>query len=108
RLWKGLSSRHQIARFHARYSQGRPPLAVRALLKLYPARQDVSLMTDRLRAVFVLPNCRAPDLSRYRRRTSAACPGSRMRPIAVGVAVLLSGCAMGPDAVLPTTPERSE
>jgi hypothetical protein len=38
-------------------------------------------MTDRLRAVFVLPNCRAPDLSRYRRRTSAACPGSRMRPI---------------------------
>ena len=43
-----------------------PPLAVRALLKLYPARQDVSLMTDRLRAVFVLPNCRAPDLSRYR------------------------------------------
>ena len=65
-------------------------------------------MTDRLRAVFVLPNCRAPDLSRYRRRTSAACPGSRMRPIAVGVAVLLSGCAMGPDAVLRTTPERSD
>jgi hypothetical protein len=31
-----------------------------------------------------------------------------MRLVAVSVAVLLSGCAMGPDAVLPTTPERSE
>jgi hypothetical protein len=32
----------------------------------------------------------------------------RMRVVAVSVVVLLSGCAMGPDAVLPTTPERSE
>ncbi len=31
-----------------------------------------------------------------------------MRLVAVSVAVLLNGCAMGPDAVLPTTPERSE
>jgi hypothetical protein len=31
-----------------------------------------------------------------------------MRQFAVSVAALLSGCAMGPDAVLPTTPERSE
>ena len=31
-----------------------------------------------------------------------------MRAAVISLAVLLSGCAMGPDAVLPTTPERSE
>jgi hypothetical protein len=31
-----------------------------------------------------------------------------MRIVSITIAVLLSGCAMGPDAVLPTTPGRSE
>jgi len=31
-----------------------------------------------------------------------------MRLIAISVALLLTGCATGPDGVMPTTPERSE
>jgi hypothetical protein len=36
-------------------------------------------MTDRLRAVFYLPDCLARDLSRYRRPTSAALPWAPRR-----------------------------
>jgi hypothetical protein len=40
--------------------------------------------------------------------TNSRCARERMRAAVISLAVLLSGCAMGPDAVLPTTPERSE
>jgi hypothetical protein len=55
RLWNGLSSRHQIARFNARYCQGRPARRAGVAKAITLPRQGAPLpqRRDRLRAVFV-------------------------------------------------------